>query len=331
MRELATLNVEVGILPSHSSSVTQPLDLCPNAQFKFALGKSKPIFPSTTKMKGELRLFVNQLHDAAEFALLRPNVKKGWEKCGLIWGNMEDKLRSLDFRPPSYTSSESRGRFTISGQWITSSKFLEGWSRHESRRPYRHERRKQKRMKEKEHHVFIRKRRRIEKDDEYIEDDLKMDGEKERTLNEKKKKIRIADNSESSEDTTTDSEIRDEETPLNPITILEEKEESEKVELFSPSELQELRIRILEERLVHPHTRNRKPIRPFSPDPILRKTKRCRKDLEEEVKRKERVCNDDDVDETSTLDEDEREQLDILNFERDEEDENFSQDSEYTD
>jgi hypothetical protein len=36
---------------------------------------------------------------------------------------------------------------------------------------------------------------------------------------------------------------------------------------------------MLDERLAHPTKRRRKPIRPFSPEPSFRKTKRTRKDL----------------------------------------------------
>jgi hypothetical protein len=345
MRELAKRHVDVGILPSHSSSVTQPLDLCPNAQFKSALAKSKPCFPQPSKMNTDLKQFIDQIQDAAEFALLRPNVKKGWERCGLIWGEMENMLRTLDYRPPSYPVVAPSKRFTISGQWITSPEFLEQWDIHESRRGSRHERRTKRRIKECEFVSFQRKRRKIERDDiDDSEDEVKNDvvekkdskmveeGLKRSTAGEKKrgrKQTHRRDSSEeSTEETTTDSEMRDGSAPLNPIHLRVEQQEGESSEVLSTSELQELRRFILEERIIHPHARQRKPIRPFSPELILTKKKRTAKDLQDDDETWETYKEAEKTD-GRILDEAEQQQLDLLNMEKDEDEENVASDSEY--
>jgi hypothetical protein len=81
------------------------------------------------------------------------------------------------------------------------------------------------------------------------------------------------------EETTTDSEMKDEYTPANIVHLLEEKDDTATTKPFSASKLQELQRHMLDERFAHPSKRKRKPIRPFSPEPPFRKTKRTRKDL----------------------------------------------------
>jgi hypothetical protein len=90
-------------------------------------------------MREDLRTFVDQIQDAAEAALLRPNVKKGCERSGVIWGRLEDVLNNLDMRPPGDSDPKKTRRFSISGEWITRAKFLDIWTAHESRKVERGE------------------------------------------------------------------------------------------------------------------------------------------------------------------------------------------------
>jgi hypothetical protein len=345
MRELARQNVEVGILPAHSSSVTQPLDLCPNAQFKAALARSRVVFPSGAKLQTDLKKFVDQIQDAAEAALLRPNIKKGWERSGLIWGSMEEKLKSLDLRPPGVSVEERSRRFTISGHWITQAKFLEQWTEHESRRDSRHDRRKKERARETERVSNQRKRRKLSKDDEdYICDEVGNEvvakseiekgsevggGEKKE---EKTRRTKASPDKEAilvlSEESTTDSDMRDEYLPLNPVNLRYDLAESEVQEIISPSELQEIRVRILDEHTIHPRKRERKPKRFFSPDPPLTKTKRSRTDIEDSPS-----CSsfcEKTVEGSGFNAKQDHQYYDILSKEMDEEEEICSTDSDYT-
>jgi hypothetical protein len=306
MKDLSSADVEVGIFPSHSSSETQALDLCPNAQFKAALKSIKPVFPSKAHMKEEVRQFIDNIQDAAEAALLRRNVKNGWKRSGLLWGSMEEKLNSLDFRPPGYPLPTHSTRFSISGQWITDPKFLEHWMEHDGRKSIRMVRRKKVREKEIEAAVMNRKRRKIMIDDDdeplhTVADDRERKGDEKEKLSSAPKlkrsevitemrrkkeglKVKEEDDFTDSEEamsseSTTASDFKDLSIPLNPFHLIVDQTEQEESLALSADELAELRRSLLEERMIHPSKRPRKPVRPFSPDPVLRKKKFTREDV----------------------------------------------------
>jgi hypothetical protein len=331
MRELGRQQVEVGIFPSHSSSETQALDLCPNAQFKHALQLIKPTFPSRANMKRDLPKFVDNIQDAAEFALLRRNVKKGWERSGFLYGSMENKLNELHYRPPGYLIKPKNHRFSISGEWISRPKFLAKWEEHGERKSGRKERRRSKRILEIGSYEGGRKRRKIVEDDNEDEGGDEEKREKEKTTRRKRKKNQTSDtvhmtDSELSEssDTTTESDLKDDEFELHPVQLLHEKEPDEVVSPFSTTEFMELNRIILEQRMTHVNDRRRKPARPYSPDPILKKRKLTRKELD----KLSSVSDEKDSDD-SELEEKEKLQLQILNFELGEDEDEHFQDSDY--
>jgi hypothetical protein len=86
----------------------------------------------------------------------------------------------------------------------------------------------------------------------------------------------------------------------------------------------ELNRIILEQRMTHVNDRRRKPVRSYSPDPILKKRKLTRKELD----KLSSVSDEKDSDD-SELDEKEKLQLQILNFELGEDEDDHFQDSDY--
>jgi hypothetical protein len=68
--------VDVLCIPSHTSNITQSLDLCVNAQFKRLL-HSVGAFPKKTEMQKKLKDFVSSVCDKM-YACLEPHfVRKG--------------------------------------------------------------------------------------------------------------------------------------------------------------------------------------------------------------------------------------------------------------
>jgi hypothetical protein len=327
MKELASFNVEVGILPSHSSSEIQPLDLCPNAQFKNYLQVIKPCFPSKHNMKQDLPVFIDQIQDAAESALLRRNVRKGWERAGLSWGCTAEKLNSLRFRPEGIPSRPVTRRFSISGEWITRGDFLRRWEEHDGRKDKRATRRVSLRKKEIERASKSGKRRTVIYDDDQewdIEENEMRGGGGGKT-----KKMRRESGEEGrqdpdgvrgensvSEESTTESELHEDDAVFHPVELRHQKEEDERLPSFSTMEFSMLGRQILEEQQRHPGARERHPVRPFSPIPIRRKRMKILKEGGEEI-------------EKTLFEESEALQLELLELESDGFDEPLDSDSEY--
>jgi hypothetical protein len=69
-------NVDVLCLPSHTSNITQPLDLCVNANFKRALHTVQN-FPKKHEMKDKLKSFVSSVCDKMYEALKPKIIRKG--------------------------------------------------------------------------------------------------------------------------------------------------------------------------------------------------------------------------------------------------------------
>jgi hypothetical protein len=125
-QELSKQSVDVLILPAHSSSVTQPLDRCVNAQFKASLQKQKLTFPKKREQKEKLLDFLEHLEDAATHALWRPFIKSSFEAACIALRDPLELLQQLH-SAPSGVIPRPAGRFSISGKLVTSPEFLEMW------------------------------------------------------------------------------------------------------------------------------------------------------------------------------------------------------------
>jgi hypothetical protein len=137
---LASQDVDVCVLPAHTSHLLQPLDLAVNAIFKQALAEKKIIFPNKKEQKDKLLNFLDDVEDAMEKALLRPNVKAGWKKAYMVRKPAPDLLPLLTPAPEGFRKRENR-RFSISGTFVTDTDFLLKWSLHEAKRVDREKKR----------------------------------------------------------------------------------------------------------------------------------------------------------------------------------------------
>jgi hypothetical protein len=86
--------VDVLILPSHTSNLLQPLDLCVNGFFKNLLKEVDP-FPSKTQMKDKLEIFVREISDRIHDCLSPSAIRKGFWK-GKIINEEKDKEKDLN-------------------------------------------------------------------------------------------------------------------------------------------------------------------------------------------------------------------------------------------
>jgi hypothetical protein len=134
MKFLSSLQIDVIILPAHTSAVTQPLDLCCNAQFKRLIAKKKLQFPLKAKFRTDLFSFLDGLEDAMEEALLRPKVKCGFAKACIALKPTTELLKELRHAPPDFVPPTVT-RFSISGEIITEVEFLSRWETHLGVRP----------------------------------------------------------------------------------------------------------------------------------------------------------------------------------------------------
>ena len=107
--------IDVGILPAHSSHITQPLDVCVFGALKTSL--------QSLRLDEELVSILKNVHDAISATVNFANISAGFERSG-IWPT--DVQRPLD-SPGFQENQESTGEFTqkvsqrvnISGKFIT--------------------------------------------------------------------------------------------------------------------------------------------------------------------------------------------------------------------
>jgi hypothetical protein len=85
--------VDVLILPSHTSNILQPLDLCVNGYFKGLLKDVVP-FPTKTQMKEKLVIFVREITDRIHDCLSSSAIRKGFWKAKII---NEEKDKEKDW------------------------------------------------------------------------------------------------------------------------------------------------------------------------------------------------------------------------------------------
>jgi hypothetical protein len=131
--EFSKEQCDVVFLPAHSSSKTQPLDLCVNAEFKCVLRKKQLSFPKKREMPEKFLPFLDTIEDAMYVALARPNIIAGFEKACMFYRPCTELLESLPSAPPGFKRKES-ARFSLGGKEVTSEEFLEEWRLHDDRK-----------------------------------------------------------------------------------------------------------------------------------------------------------------------------------------------------
>jgi hypothetical protein len=89
---VASKNVDVLVIPSHTSQATQPLDLSVNGTFKGYLQHMQAL-PKKTKMHSELPLFLSKLIDCIYVSLKPQTIKKGFYNTHLL--NAEKNMEKL--------------------------------------------------------------------------------------------------------------------------------------------------------------------------------------------------------------------------------------------
>jgi hypothetical protein len=89
---LKAKNIDVLALPSHTSNLLQPLDLCTNAQFKLQLGKIS-YFSKSDKIK-TFNYLIRQIWSSIHGALKPGFVREGFTKAMII--NTDNNLETLE-------------------------------------------------------------------------------------------------------------------------------------------------------------------------------------------------------------------------------------------
>jgi hypothetical protein len=92
-RQLQQKNIDVLILPSHSSNFTQPLDVCVNAGFKQQLSKLEN-YPGKNKTKENINLFMRQVRDCIHLALNLESIKTFFIRALIL--DKQNNLQTLE-------------------------------------------------------------------------------------------------------------------------------------------------------------------------------------------------------------------------------------------
>jgi hypothetical protein len=142
--ECAEKNIDVMVLPSHTSHILQPLDLSSNGVFKRALEKAPP-FPARRQLESQIGHFLLQLRNAIYQALSPSTIIKGFEEAAIIGGAKETVLLKCEASLPcGIPPAKESNRFSISGELVTDPLFLEKWQKFDSENERRREEKKRK-------------------------------------------------------------------------------------------------------------------------------------------------------------------------------------------
>jgi hypothetical protein len=126
-------NLDVVILPAHTSHLIQPLDSSVNSIFKTDLGKQQISFPKRSELETKLKPFLQQIEDSAEKALLRPNIIESFKAAEMVLVPCTDRISTLEEAPPRCKPRTLRG-FPLSGSLITSDEFLMKWKKYQEKK-----------------------------------------------------------------------------------------------------------------------------------------------------------------------------------------------------
>jgi hypothetical protein len=124
--ECAKSNIDVVVLPAHSSHLTQPLDATVNGIFKRSLSNLRS--PPLQKSMGmEVRDFFREIQDAADKALLGTVVREGFSKTGIYPPVAEAVLDRIPESTTLYLPKSPRKERLLGGKEITSTEYLREW------------------------------------------------------------------------------------------------------------------------------------------------------------------------------------------------------------
>jgi hypothetical protein len=130
--ELSQLEIDVLVLPSHTSCRTQPLDRKVNAVWKEEIRQQKLVFPKRKNHEKELLPFVQKLEHCAHRALAPLTIMRGFSDIGIGPSLTTEVLKKqLEHGIPLERTEEQKKRFTICGYEITSPDFLHLWEEHD--------------------------------------------------------------------------------------------------------------------------------------------------------------------------------------------------------
>ncbi|KAH7829104.1 uncharacterized protein MONOS_14170 [Monocercomonoides exilis] len=135
-KRFAAENVDVVVIPAHTSHILQPLDLGPNAVLKCQLKKVRNE-PSIRRMKREFLPFVRAIADCAYMALAPKTIRHGFFEAGITSSTIKHVLdQIIDSLPPEVKPAKKTFLWSISGQCITNDDFIEKWETHEKEKEF---------------------------------------------------------------------------------------------------------------------------------------------------------------------------------------------------
>ncbi|KAH7826927.1 uncharacterized protein MONOS_2615 [Monocercomonoides exilis] len=130
----SSANVDVVVLPSHTSHILQPLDLGPNAELKKQLKRIKNE-PTIRKMQTQFLPFVESITECAYMALAPMTIKHGFFEAGITSATIHHVLnKTIRELPPGMKKITQGNRWSISGKCITSDLVIQEWEEYEKAR-----------------------------------------------------------------------------------------------------------------------------------------------------------------------------------------------------
>jgi hypothetical protein len=188
--DFAKEGIDVVVLPSHTSHLTQPLDITVNGLLKRCL-QVVGAAPAKSKMGLDAEEFFEALEDAVEGAMRRKAVREGFSRAA-IYPPIPDAVLSRVPYSIDFPKTEPRrtGR-EISGEEITSEAFLEKWKELELQKEKMKSTKRQRKEEieeKKEGGDDKKKRKKTEKAKQQKKENKGMEEEEEREGEEKEKK-----------------------------------------------------------------------------------------------------------------------------------------------
>jgi hypothetical protein len=122
-------NIDVCILPSHTSHILQPLDCGVNSQLKLELSDIPPL-PQKRKLDMFLLGWIRKINDAISMSLSPMSIRHGFRITGLCPLVPDVVLVDLPLSRPDIEKKRQQ-KVEISGAIITEKKFLTDWAQTE--------------------------------------------------------------------------------------------------------------------------------------------------------------------------------------------------------
>jgi hypothetical protein len=127
--EFSKQEVDVIILPAHTSHYLQPLDVGVNGVFKKKIAKLQ--FPPSKSTLMQYESFITEVEDAIDFACLHKTVRHSWRDANVCAGDPKAVLAELEKVPRQEAKPKKKRGFPISGEILTDPHFLQQWKEYE--------------------------------------------------------------------------------------------------------------------------------------------------------------------------------------------------------